>query len=170
MLKIEIGRGSDFEPCEVHYMELGNNCFVGFKVNGDYVTVYEHREVLAAELEELLRQVKRGLSPNRLRKSNNRPSEVETVQHFRQSPELAAIAPDVERLLGPVDDLVTVLQSLNVTDLIVNGEPAWGAKSKVAKVLGVPCAGSYLARIDQVLAQVISTTNPGNPPKGAKCA
>ena len=170
MLKIEVGRGSGFENCEVHYMEYGNNCFMGFKIDGDFVTVYEHREILAAELEELLSQVKRGLDPSRMVKSDKRPSPVETVQHFQQSPTLAEIAPDVQKLLGVVNDMTMVMQTIPMAELVNDGEAAWGAKSKIAKVLGVPCAGSYLARIDHVLAQIISTTTLNTSDEGGLCA
>jgi len=171
-------------PIEISTGQYGNNGYVHidageliFRIAGD-----------AAELAQKLHQIAELLTPRSVAEVQTRarpaannwdwltPQAV--IEYFEQSPDLAAIAPDVRAVLGrlalpgetPANEQPTQLEQdlaavRSIDDLALfdkAGQPVHGAQTRIGEALGIPNAGGYRERILAVLEK-LQKSNTSNP-------
>jgi len=184
--------------CDLAVVQFGKNSYVKIVFGGRQLFLYGPQDRLTwalracadmldgiepapmvsagfgAERDPVTKLASRPMTPAEDPVTNVTPADV--VTYFRQSPDLAILADDVETALAGdlardqvSQDVAAVLANCDLADLTDAGGAIRGAQSRIAEALGIPNAGSYRRRIAAVIAQLVarsnSTTTGQNPQK-----
>jgi hypothetical protein len=181
LLKIKTDPKSDWIPCKIEHMSFGPHTYIRVTPAGrQEIVIHGELEEVRVMLQKLLKRVM-AESFNRFvvdrRVENMHPLDV--VDYFRKSPDLAYLADEVEKALiqhgfetldPSSQDLEMVTRRFDISELVSEAGPVWGAQAKIAEVLDIPNAGAPRKRILAVLdklSQKITTTTPSQGQKAA---
>lgn len=170
--------GPRFSECKISVLQHVNTICLQIDSERERIWLRGGRDELRKVLQSLLSELD-PVSQTILEKRARAMTPHEVIQYFYQSPVLASMAEDVDKVLSqlvapvaPMSDLEIVQSQLDINDLFYNGSPIRGAQSRIADALGVPNAGSYRSRIVKVLSTLAkrNSTTATRPVEGGRNA
>ena len=175
---------AEWQNCRIgHCFAYGRHNYIRLETDTDSLAIHGSAERLIFILEELLKRIKSNMPPEpsvrgltqRVDYDTLTPTQV--IDYFKHSPVLRQHAADVEAVLAPLvieeidSDYDLVSRTLDVSELLKpDGEPAWGARAKIARALGIQDAGGYRKRIDRVFDDLGRSRNSTTTGKGGRFA